>query len=198
MSNPKLLLLQLCTVLVLLAGCAQQQSKNKAAEPLCLADLEKLDAMQTAEDVLAKMHFTIDKANLESGYISTRALPGAQFFEFWRSDNVGAFNCAEANLHNIRRTVELHINRQDEKLCIDCDVKAQRLSLPEHQVSSSAMAYRMFSQSTPSIQKLKLNPDQRAAMTWIDLGGDTRLAKEILKQIEKRIGTQKTKEEGEK
>lgn len=186
MSNAKSLLLQLCPVLVLLAGCAQQQ-QYEAVEPICVQDMNMADVMQIAEDVLAKMHFTIEKADLKSGLVRTRPLPGAQFFEFWRSDNVGAFNCAEANLHSIRRIVELHINQQGKKLCIDCDVKVQRLSLPERQVGSSALAYRMFSQSTPSMQKLKFDPEQKAAMAWIDLDRDAMLATEILKRIEKQI-----------
>ena len=176
----------LMTCALMLTGCARQQ-QYEAVEQLCTADLDKLEAMQIAEDVLAKMHFTLEKADYQSGVIRTRPLPAAQFFEFWRADNVGAFNSTEANLHSIRRAVELNIGQEDERLCITCDVQVQRLSLPEHQVSSSARAYRMFSESSPSMQKLKLAPEQKGAMAWISLGKDTKLAAEILKQIEKRI-----------
>lgn len=176
----------LMTCALMLTGCAKQE-RYEAIEQLCTADLDKLEAMQIAEDVLAKMHFTFEKADHQSGVIRTRPLPGAQFFEFWRADNVGAFNSAEANLHSVRRAVELYVEQQDEGLSITCDVQVQRLSLPEHQVSSSARAYRMFSESSPSMQKLKLTPEQKRGMAWISLGKDTRLATEILKQIEKRI-----------
>jgi len=170
----------------MLTGCARQQ-QYEAVEQLCTADLDKLEAMQIAEDVLAKMHFTLEKADHQSGVIRTRPLPGAQFFEFWRADNVGAFNAAEANLHSIRRTVELNIGQENERLCITCDVQVQRLNLPEHQVSSSARAYRMFSESSPSMQKLKLTPEQKRGVAWISLGKDTRLATEILQRIEEQI-----------
>ncbi len=152
-----------------------------------MPDTAKAEAMQTAENVLGKMHFTIEKADADIGLIRTRPLPGAQFFEFWRSDNVGSFNAAEANLHSIRRTVEINIGQQNGQLCIDCNVNVQRLSLPQRQITSSSQAYGMFSQSCPSIQKLKLHPEQKREMAWIDSGKDVRLTTEILKRIEKQI-----------
>lgn len=172
--------------LFFLAGCAETQ-RYESVEQICVPDVGKAQVMQAAEDVLGQMHFTIDKADVEQGFIRTRPLPGAQSFEFWRSDNIGAFNSAEANLHSIRRTAELDINRQEEKLCIACNVKVQRLSLPEHEVSSSARAYEMFSKSTAAMQRLELRPEQKKKMAWIDLDKDVRLATEILKRIEEQI-----------
>ena len=191
---------------LLLAGCAEQQQYPRfrgdklapaeagAVKPICVENVNKLQAMEIAEDVLAKMHFTIEKADAETatagidtrrwrGYIRTRPLAGAQFFEFWRNDNVGADNWLESNLHSIRRIVELNMSEQDEGLCINCDVQKYRLSLPERQVSSSARAYEMFSESNPALQNLRLNPEQKAGMAWIDLGKDRQLAAEILKRI---------------
>ncbi len=184
-----------CMAFCFLVGCAEQQ-QFKAVEQICVPDTGKAEAMQAAEDVLGKMHFTIDKADAERGLIRTRPLPGAQIFEFWRSDNVGAFNSAEANLHSIRRVVELDISPRDlpggksgsgGQLYIGCNVKVSRLSLPEHQISSSARAYQMFSQSSPAMQMLELHPQQKKGMAWVDLGNDTRLATEILKRIEKQM-----------
>jgi hypothetical protein len=141
--------------------------------------------MEVAEDVLANMYFTIDKADADIGLIRTRPLPGAQFFEFWRSDNAGTDNALAANLHTIRRTVTLDISQEGQELRIGCNVQAQRLSLPERQVSSSTTrVYGMFSQSSQSLQKLKLNPEQKKEMAWIDLDRDSRLEAEILKRIE--------------
>ena len=180
---------------LLLAGCAEQQ-QNGAVKPICVENIDMLQAMEIAEDVLAKMHFTIEKADAERGFIRTRPLAGAQFFEFWRSDNVGASNWLESNLHSIRRVVELNMSEQDKgppqsgnRLCINCDVQKYRLSMPEHQVSSSARAYKMFSESNPALQNLRLNPEQKAGMAWIDLGKDRQLAAEILKRISSMLDT---------
>jgi protease II len=185
------LLSVLCLFVV--AGCAQQQ-KCKMIEQIHVTDTNVAEAMQIAEDVLARIHFTIEKADANSGVIKTTPLRGAQFFEFWRSDNIGAFNTAEANLHSIRRIVELRISQlvtaqavagegQDEKLAIGCDVQVQRLSLPQRQADSSSQVYQMFSKSSPSMQRLIINPEQKRLMAWIDLGKDTLLETEILKRI---------------
>ena len=185
-STRPLMTYALITYALILTGCAKQQ-QFKAVEQICVPAAGKAEAMQAAEDVLGKMHFTIDKADAERGLIRTRPLPGAQFFEFWRSDNVGAFNSTEANLHSIRRVAELNISQQGGQLYIGCNVKVSRLSLPEQQISSSARAYRMFSQSSPAMQILALHPQQKKGMAWVDLGNDTMLATEILKRIEKHV-----------
>jgi hypothetical protein len=173
------------------AGCTQQTSAPLRVKLQGSAlyierdqDIGTADLMEVAEDVLANMYFTIEKADADSGLIRTRPLPGAQFFEFWRSDNVGADNTLAANLHTIRRTVTLDISQQGQELRIGCNVQAKRLSLPERQVSNSARVYGMFSQSSQSLQRLKLNPEQKRQMAWIDLGRDSRLEGEILKRIE--------------
>ena len=167
---------------LLLGGCAQQQHEV-VTEQINVPDIGSAEAMEIAEDVLAKMHFTIEKADQQSGFIKTRPLPGAQIFEFWRSDNVGADNSLQANLHTIRRTVEIDISPRGKELCIGCNVRMQRLSLPEHDVSSSARAYEMFSKSSPSLQRLRLHPELKKDMAWVDLGRDRQLETEILKRI---------------
>jgi len=170
------------------AGCAQQQQREVAA-PVSVPDMGKAEIMEVAEDVLTGMHFAIEKADVPSGLVRTRPLPGAQFFEFWRSDNVGGKNSLQANLHTIRRTVELDISQHGDQLQIDCNVRVQRLSLPERDVSSSAQAYGMFTRSSPSLQRMSFDTKQSQEMAWIDLEKDTRLAAEILKRIERRLAS---------
>jgi len=192
MNKGRLLYFTACAAALVLAGCAQTE-RYEPVEQICVADTSRLEAMQIAEDVLGQMHFTIDKADAERGVIRTRPLPGAQFFEFWRTDNVGAFNSAEANIHSIRRIVELDISRRGDQVCIGCDVNVQRLSLPEHPISSSSRAYEMFSESTASMQRLELRPEQKEQMAWLDLSKDTDLATVILKRVEQGIVTRDEK-----
>jgi hypothetical protein len=189
-----IVILKLLALTLVPAGCSQQapappvvKVRQSILHVTQNSDISTVDLMEAAEDVLAGMYFTIEKADLKNGLIRTRPLPGAQFFEFWRSDNVGLYNALAANLHTIRRTVTLDISQQNKELRIDCDVQVQRLSLPERQVSSSARVYGMFSRSSPSLQRLQLNPEQAKQTEWIDLGSDTRLAEEILNRIETQI-----------
>ena len=144
------------------------------------------------------MLFVIDKADTRHGYIRTQPLPGAQFFELWRSDNAGSFNWVEANLHSVRRTAELNVSRQDDKLCIGCQVRVQRLTLPEREITSTARAYMMFSRSTSRMQSLELHSGQRKQAAWVDLGEDAELAGRILEHIEKKLPAQaKTRQDVE-
>ena len=183
MNKIKTLLLIGCAAFCFLAGCAKQQ-QFKTVEQICVSNTNKADVMQASEDVLGKMYFTVDKVDIESGYIRTRPLAGAQFFEFWRKDNVGVYNAAEANLHTIRRTAELNITEQGGQLCIDCDVKTQRLSLSEREVGGSSRAYGMFSKSSRRMQTFDLDSQKKS---WIDLGQDTKLSTVILKRIEEEL-----------
>lgn len=171
---------------LILAGCAEPH-RYEAVEQICLSDTSKAEAMQTIEDVLGEMHFTIAKSDAELGVIRTRPLAGAQFFEFWRKDNIGAFNAAEANLHTIRRITECSLKQQGTQLCIHCNVNTQRLRLPEREIRSRSRAYGIFSQSGRSRQTLKLHDEQRQSMAWVDLGQDKQLATVILKRIENKI-----------
>jgi hypothetical protein len=176
--------LTLCALFA--AGCAEPY-KGETIEQICPAGIDKQQAMQITEDVLAKMHFTIAKSDANLGVIKTRPLAGAQFFEFWRKDNVGSFNSAEANLHSIRRIAEVNINQQDTQLCICCNVNTQRLHLPPREITSRSRVYDMFSQSGQTRQTLILNPGQKQGMAWVDLGQDSQLATVILKRIENQI-----------
>ncbi len=186
MKTGALILHALIACVLTLTGCAQPLHQE-VVEQICLPDTQKLQAMQMAEDVLDRMNFTIAKADTEQGLIRTKPLPAAQSFEFWRSDNVGSFNSTEANLHSIRRTADLDISQEGGQLCIRCDVKVQRLSLPERQVTSSGRSYAMFTKSKQSIQVLQLHPEQKEDMAWVDLGSDKQLATDILKRIEKQL-----------
>ena len=184
----------LITCSLIAAGCTQQTSPTLRTKLLDKdfyverdRESKKAYLMKIAENVLTEMYFTIEKADVNNGLIRTRPLPGAQFFEFWRSDNIGTDNALAANLHTIRRTVTLDVSQKDEQLKIDCEVQTQRLSLPNRQVSSSARVYGMFSRSSPLLQRLILNPEQEKEMAWTEMDRDSRLEAEIIRRIEARI-----------
>jgi hypothetical protein len=189
MSTFKSSLFVVLVFFLYMAGCAKTQ-QFEPVEQICIEGLDKSTARQTAEEVLERMYFTIDKSDAEQGYIRTKPLRAAQLFEFWRKDNVGGFNTAEANLHNIRRMAELNISKKNGQVCIDCYVKCERLSLPERRVSSSAQAYAMFTKSRKSLQRMELTDEQVGAMVWIDLGRDAKLETEVLKRIRSKVASQ--------
>jgi protease II len=189
MNKIKSLLFLACVSVIPFAGCAEQQ-QFKGIEQISIANQDVQKVMQAAEDVLGKMHFTIAKADVEQGLIRTRPLPGSQFFEFWRSDNVGSFNFSEANLHSLRRTVELDITQEQGQISVACKTKTERLNIPQRDVTSTSQVYRMFTESSSSMQRLELTSEQKKSMAWVNLGRDKRLETEILNRINKQITVQ--------
>jgi len=180
-----------CSLLLCLAGCAENKYV-KTTDQICPAGAAKADAMAAGEQVLGEMHFAIEKLDSETGYIRSYPLAGAQTFEFWRKDNVGSFNRSEADLHSIRRTVELNVNQQTGQLCINCKVTTQQLSLPQSQTNTDQGT---LTEIRRSVQKLKLSPEQKTNLIWIDLGRDNQLETEIINRITRQLNSAK-KEQG--
>jgi hypothetical protein len=176
-----------CSLLFWLAGCAQNKY-TKTIEQSCPPAATKAEAMTAAEQVLTGMHFGIEKLDVDAGYIRTAPLSGAQSLEFWRSDSVGSFNRSEADLHSIRRAVEINMSEQAGQLCINCKATTQRLSLPQ---STAGQSHPVMSSDQRSVQKFKLGREQKSNLTWTDLGRDNQLETEILKRIESRLTTDK-------
>lgn len=178
-------------------GCASPKPASDATLTLCPEGVTREQAAQAAYDVLAAMHFSFEKLDIEQGVITTWPLRGAQFFEFWRSDNVGAYNTAEANIQSIRRTVEVRVKASEPRRVeaaadprvyrLECTVQTQRLALPGNPVASVSQAYHIHTRSESTVQALDVTPQQRAGMAWIDLGPDPQLAAEIVKRIEKKL-----------
>jgi hypothetical protein len=178
-------------------GCASPQTESGPAKALCPETATRQQVVWAAHDVLAGMQFPIEKLDVEQGVVRTRPLRGAQFFEFWRSDNVGGFNTAEANLQSIRRTVEIHVKASEREsvetgtestpCSIECTVQTQRLALPGNPVAGVSQAYLIHTRSESTLQTLDVTPQQKAQMAWIDLGDDPKLAAEIVKRIERKL-----------
>jgi len=197
--NQFLRFLSICGILILVvfvfSGCANQNQATQHESDSTKKEIhlqgEIQEVMGAAEDILGQMHFTIEKADYDIGYIRTRPLSGAQLFEFWRTENIGLKNNLLSNLHSIRRIVELNINKQQEQLDIDCEVRVQRLSMPQREITSSARAYQLFTRSSLYFQRLELNSEQEESMVWLNLDRDLELEAEILKRISLEVEEQR-------
>lgn len=178
-------LILLIAAACLLSGCAKKQQFEP--KPICLAGADVNSVMLEVEKALIRMNFVIEKYDVDSGIVRTRPLAGGQFFEVWRQDNRGGYNKGMADLHSIQRTAELKFLENSGQICINCNVKLERLSIPEKEIDSSARAYAMFSESKEENQTLKLNKQQKEKMDWVNLGRDNSLEDYILKKVEKRL-----------
>ncbi len=169
-------------------GCGDP-SRLPPSRTVSLGSCRPLQAMEVAQDVLRDIGFSIEKYDIDQGIIKTRSLSGSQFFEFWRHDNVGGYNTAEANLHSLRRTVLVTIDSGDgdSGLSVRCDAQVQRMSLPQRDIAGMSQAPSLFTGGSRYQQRLQINPEQEAGIAWIDLGADPALENEILRQIQFRI-----------
>lgn len=165
---------------LLLCGCGKN-IQIEDVEPLCVS-ADNAQLMTASQTVLSKMNFQIAKLDADQGLIITKPLESAKFFEFWRTDNIGKYNKQNAYLHSTRKIVRLATAKNSGRLCLSCDVKLQRLSLPKSDIDTSQV-YRVHSQDRYTTPDLDLTDEQKKNMTWIDLGSDNALATEILKQI---------------
>jgi hypothetical protein len=173
-----------------LPGCGGPNAAPTPTQMIRADGATRADVVQAAGDVLTRMHFAIEKLDVEQGLVRTRPLRGAQFFELWRSDNASAYNWEEANLQSVRRSVELRVKSEDgntARLCIECAVSVERLSLPANEIAGTSEAYRIHSSSMPTLQRVEVSPQQRRAMAWIDVGKDPDLAARILARVEQRL-----------
>ncbi len=173
---------------VLFAGCVRQK-EFKPIERICVGNANDATVMKVSQDVLSGLHFETDKYDVSSGVIITKPLSGAQFFEFWRKDNVGSRNFEEANLQSIQRIAKLLFSRNEQgNMCVNCNVDVQRLNLPEREITGSISMSGLFTKSGSSRQNLKLYGGEKS---WDDLGRDKELETAILQRIEKQIAQQR-------
>ena len=186
-KSSKLFVISL-TALCFLCGC-QKNQEIKTVDKICISNADSRAVMQSSRNVLAKMNFAVDKYDSNKLYILTRPLPAAQFFEFWRNDNVGSFNNAEANLHSIRRTVELKFTQNQGQTCCFCNVSTQRLSLSQPADSSSAIKYDRFADHTLAVSTDDMELTA-ANQRWLNIGSDKKLASLILHKIQKKFEKQ--------
>ncbi|NLH15545.1 MAG: hypothetical protein GX455_03090 [Phycisphaerae bacterium] len=171
---------------LLAAGCSDP-SKLVPSQPVSLRNARMQQAMEASQEVLRDMGFAIEKFDVEKGLVKTRPLSGSQFFEVWRSDNVGGYNFAEANLHSLRRTVFVNIYSEGPQLMARCDAQVQRLFMPQKQIASASQAAGLYTQGNINQQRLQTQSEQEETMTWMDLGADSALETEILRRLQKKI-----------
>ena len=167
------------------SGCGQSAMQEPVARSVCLGVSDTEATMEVCSQVLERAGFSIEKYDVAKGYIKTRPLRGGQFFELWRHDNVGSKNSGEANIHSVRRVVDVELSQESGKICVNCTANVVRLGLVNEADSlSMSQAPAMFTSSSSGVQQLNPVADQ---IYWVDMGNDTMLEDELLRQIAQRI-----------
>jgi hypothetical protein len=169
-----------------ICGCSSNVAVSSG--PVSLAGTNKARVMTVAQDVLADIGFSLEKADTDQGYLSTKPLRGGQFFEVWRHDNASASAGREASIQSIQRTAQINITENGASVTVACNVDVRRLSLPENDYITQSRSAAMFTSSSASRQRLEIAEDQAQYTEWIDLGRDAALENRILQLIQHRLG----------
>lgn len=186
MTNRKMVSL-LALAAVCLAGCGGS-AKKAAAAPAVVTGSDANSLLAAAQETLERMYFTMDKYDVEAGYLCTRPLRAGQFFEPWRKDNASGLAFGQANLDSLRRTVEVFVEPQGGVMGLRCAVTVEKLSLPPRPVRGTASLAGMYTDSSLRKQSLAMEKDPAGKQTeWIDLGPDLALEQRILKRIQQQL-----------
>ena len=167
-------------------GCEKQMQLEETM-PICLNSVSMDHLFAAAESVLEEMQFQIDKADRETGQIITRPLRGGQFFELWRQDNTTATDTLESSIQSLQRIAEIRFDWTDNMACANCRVYVQRLSVPEQPLAGTSMRSSMLTNSSGTLQRLRMNPQIEEQVEWIYLGDDPALEQVILKKVQRAV-----------
>jgi len=180
--------IQICmaAVCLVIAGGCSRPEQAVSSDPVCL-EFSAEQMMEAARTVLDDMHFGLEKDDSQSFYLRTRPLAGAQFFEFWRTDNADAYTAARSNLQSLRRIVELEFHPGQGTTCMVCRVRVQRLSIPETPIIGMAGLAGTYTSSSAGKQTMAVDEEQLAQMEWLDEGPDRALEQTILKNIKREL-----------
>lgn len=186
-------------------GCsAPQQPTGPTADVICAADYESLFSQMLTR--LRGVEWRMKQVDRERGIIETLPATSAHFPEFWRVDSPGAYNYLESSLHTIRRAVSVRIERVGSPAdgapdadpmaaVVDCasadsgagryrievEVRKERFSTPERQVTTASGTLGLFSEKTPTIYGyFRARPGDAR---WISLGRDEALERSLLNHL---------------
>jgi hypothetical protein len=171
---------------VCLAGCGGS-ARSSVSAPAALTAPDAGVMLAAAQEALGRMHFVMDKYDVEAGYLRTRPQRAGQFFEPWRRDNASAAAFGQANLNSLRRTVEVYVEPQDWTSQLRCVVTVEKLSIPPRPMRGMSWMAGMYTESDRRLQTLMLDATETERVEWIDLGPDHALEQRIVTEIQRQL-----------
>jgi hypothetical protein len=182
----KILIYIFVILAVFSTGCRinKKAEISTPAKLVCVEGVQRKIIMKAVEDVLIDMGFTIDKFDIDAGFISTEPLRAKQFFELWRGDTAKPKDTAAANIHTERRTVTVAVANSD--MCVDCRVLRERLSVLNMQAGGPEDSFTGVSEHIELGEEEALEMDAEE-VKWDDMGKDEYLRAEILQRFENKM-----------
>jgi hypothetical protein len=141
---------------------------------------------QQATDLLTRTGFTLDRQDYRLGVLTTRALPSAQFLEFWRPQHASAADALENTLNNQRRQVRLTISTAAEKpdyFEIAVQVLVERQSNPSETIGGPIFVEGSgFGRNAVALRSDYASPKDEPGR-WVTVGHDPDLEKKLLDEL---------------
>jgi hypothetical protein len=165
--------------LMVVSGCAPgTQGVAEPSQTVALIHPEQeFDGVwESAQNVLRRHHFVLDRVDRRQGVITTQPATSQHFFEFWRRDVATTRDFFEATLNPIRRWVEVHVpvpeggDSPGEPKPLEVIVHRERLSCPDRQFNNTGAAFQFFADALPSTTGIERVTEEYDR--WLDRGRD--------------------------
>lgn len=162
------------------AGCATVAS-GRFSNPMTFTETDAETVEHVARRVLMELRFGIVYPESSEGRVTTDALTGASWFEFWRKDTIGRVQSLESSLHTIRRRATVSISPKDRGSQVFVKVVKERKSAPGLGPESMAETFNIYGiEDTDLMRQNELAP---TTYEWVDMGRDELLEQDILERI---------------
>ena len=133
--------------------------------------------------------FTIDRTDYRDGVMTTLPLVSKQFYEFWRGDVVTAHDLAQSSLGTVRRTVRIHIRRDESgKFYAAPKVVVDRFSLLAKRITSVSQYRSVFALTSSDVRlSTEAEGPNVVAQYWYPIARDYNLEKDIVRAAKGRL-----------
>lgn len=183
--------IMICSLLMggfslLSSGCATiPQQAQLVSNPIFVRANSPDEAWERTVDVVHDYLFEIERENKLGGIMETQYKTGANCFEPWHRDSVGAANRAESTLQSIRRKAFVSVTPVDGGYMIGVETHKE---LEDVAMAANSPGAATFLDNNPLQRDLNPVVGQATPSGWIPKGRDLALEQSMLKSINRAFG----------
>lgn len=173
-------------VVATMSGCATISGPAATvSNPVFVRANNHEEAWERTVDVVHDYLFEIERENKLGGVLETRYKTGANLFEPWHRDSVGARNRAESTLQSIRRKAYLSVTPVDGGFMVGVEAHKELEDVARAANSAGAAT---FLDNSPLQRDLNPVVGQATPSGWIARGRDVALEQSMLLSINRAFG----------
>ena len=176
----------LTVVVATLSGCATMSGPRPVvSNPVFVRANNSEEAWERTVDVVHDYLFEIERENKLGGILETRFKTGANLFEPWHRDSVGAANRAESTLQSIRRKAFLSVTPVEGGFMVGVEAHKE---LEDVARAANSVGAATFLDNSPLQRDLNPVVGQATPSGWIPKGRDMALEQSMLLSINRAFG----------